>query len=154
MLKAAGVDELMTAIRTVHSGDVYIHSPMATKLVGDYVNRLRGGQGDDLYEKLSVRERQVLPMLAEGRTVQEIGDVLHVSPYTIQTYRKRIMQKLGIHRSNELLMYALRRGWSTWSRSLGSHCCVRSTGIVDPIITRRVSSSGTRSLPSCVNEYI
>ena len=57
-----------------------------------------------------VRERQVLPMLAEGRTVQEIGDVLHVSPYTIQTYRKRIMQKLGIHRSNELLMYALRRG--------------------------------------------
>ena len=54
MLKAAGVDELMTAIRTVHSGDVYIHSPMATKLVGDYVNRLRGGQGDDLYEKLSV----------------------------------------------------------------------------------------------------
>jgi two-component system response regulator NreC len=110
VLKTAGVDELITAIRTVHSGDVYIHSPMTTKLVGDYVNRLRGGQGDDLYEKLSARERQVLPMLAEGRTVKEIGDVLRVSPYTIQTYRQRIMQKLGIHRSNELLMYALRRG--------------------------------------------
>ena len=110
VLKVAGVEELMTAIRTVHEGEVYIHSPMTTKLVGDYVNRLRGGRGEDLYEKLSARERQVLPMLAEGRTVHEVGDVLHVSPYTVQTYRQRIMQKLGVHSSIELLMYALRKG--------------------------------------------
>ena len=110
LLMAASADELLTAIRTVYAGEVFIYPPMATMLVGDYLKRLRGGHGDDPHEKLSVRERQVLPMFAEGGTTHDIADSLHISPYTVQTYRQRIMKKLGVHSSTELLIYALRRG--------------------------------------------
>lgn len=110
ILKGAAIDELLAAIRTVHAGETYIHPRMATKLVGDYLSRLEGGEGQDAYARLSTREREVLPLLAEDRTTQEIGDILHVSPYTVQTYRQRIMQKLDLHSKTELLRYALRRG--------------------------------------------
>ena len=110
VLKAAGVDELLAAIRTVHAGDVFIYPAMATRLVGDYLKRLRGGESDDPYEKLSAREREVLAMLAEGRAVNNIAEELHVSPYTVQTYRQRIMHKLDVHTATELLLFAIRRG--------------------------------------------
>ena len=110
VLMTAGVDDLVAAIRRVHSGEVFICPSMATKLVDDYVRRLRGDKGDDPYEKLSTRERQVLPMLTAGRTLREVAYTLHVSPYTVQTYRQRIMHKLDVHSSTELLTYAMRRG--------------------------------------------
>ena len=106
--KVASVDDLLTAIRTVHSGEVFIYPSMTTKLVDGYLRRMR--EGEEPYGKLSVRERQVLPMIAEGRTVHAIASSLHISPYTVQTYRQRIMQKLDIHSGTELLIYALRRG--------------------------------------------
>lgn len=108
--KVASVDDLLTAIRTVHSGEVFIYPSMTTKLVDGYLRRMREGEGDDPYGKLSVRERQVLPMIAEGRAIHDIASELHISPYTVQTYRQRIMQKLDIHSGTELLIYALRRG--------------------------------------------
>ena len=108
--KAANVDDLLSAIRTVHLGGVIIHPSMATKLLHDYVARLKGRQDGDPYEKLSAREREVLPMIADGRSPSEIGEALHISPYTVQTYRQRIMRKLGVHSATELLKYALRRG--------------------------------------------
>ena len=52
----------------------------------------------------------MLPLIADGRPVSEIGQALHISPHTVQTYRQRIMQKLGVHSGTELLKYALRRG--------------------------------------------
>ena len=56
----------------------------------------------DPYEKLSAREREVLPMLADGRTNHEIGDHLHISPNTVQTYRQRIMRKLDLHSKTDV----------------------------------------------------
>ena len=109
MLKTADVDELMAAIRTVHSGEVFICPRMATKLVGKYLNNMRSGQREDTYEKLSTREREVLPLLAESHTNHEIADSLHLSPYTVQTYRQRIMRKLDLHSRSDLLKYALCR---------------------------------------------
>ena len=109
MLKTADVDELVAAIRTVHSGEVFICPRMATMLVGKYLNNMRTGQGEDTYEKLSTREREVLPLLAESHTNHEIADSLHLSPYTVQTYRQRIMRKLDLHSRSDLLKYALRR---------------------------------------------
>ena len=109
MLKTADVDELMAAIRTVHSGEVFICPRMATMLVGKYLNNMRPGQGEDSYEKLSTREREVLPLLAESHTNHEIAASLHLSPYTVQTYRQRIMRKLDLHSRSDLLKYALRR---------------------------------------------
>ena len=109
VLKSIDVEELMAAIRTVHSGDVFIYPRMATILVGDYVNRMQADTDKDPYERLSTREREVLPMLADGRTNHEIADLLHISPNTVQTYRQRVMRKLDLHSKTELLKYALRK---------------------------------------------
>ena len=58
---------------------------------------------------MNAREREVLPLLAENHTNQEIADLLHLSPYTVQTYRQRITRKLDLHSRMELLKYALRK---------------------------------------------
>ncbi len=110
VLKGATVDEVLSAIRTVHGGEVFIHPSMTAKLMRDYVKSMHGGEAPDEYEKLSPREREVLPLLADGHTNQEIAERLQVSPYTIQTYCQRIMEKLNLHRRTELLKYALRKG--------------------------------------------
>ncbi len=110
VLKGAEVDELLQAIRTVYSGEVFIPPRMMAKLVRDHVRRLPTGEGQGEYEKLSPREREVLPLPADDRSNQEIAGTLHISPYTVQTYRQRIMQKLNLHSRSELLKYAIRRG--------------------------------------------
>ena len=109
VLKTANVEELVGAIRTVNAGEIFIHPRMATKLVGEYLRRVRSSSGEDSYDRLSVREREVLPLLAESHTNQEIAGMLHLSPYTVPTYRQRIMRKLDLHNRTELLKYALRR---------------------------------------------
>ena len=109
ILKTANVEDLVGAIRTVHSGEVFIHPRMATMLVGDYLRRLNPDQSQDGYQRLSAREREVLPLIAESHTNHEIAEALHLSPYTVQTYRQRIMRKLDLHSRTELLKYALRR---------------------------------------------
>ena len=111
MLKRANIEELVGAIRSVHSGETFIYPRMTTKLGADDVRRLNNGTGQpDLYRLRRLREREVLPLLAEGHTNHEIGDLLFVSPYTVQTYRQRIMKKLNLHSGTELLRYALRKG--------------------------------------------
>ena len=107
LLKGGNVDELVKAVQTVYAGDVFIYPRMATKLVSGYMRRLQPYNEDDGYGKLSNREREVLPMLAENYTNQEVGNKLGLSQYTIQTYRQRIMKKLGLHNKHELLRYAL-----------------------------------------------
>ena len=110
MHKGTGLEELVQSIRTVHSGQVSVSPQTATTLVGAYVRSLRGEAGEDAYDSLSTREREVLPMLAEGRTTSDVATELHLSPYTVQTYRQRIMRKLELHSATELVKYALRRG--------------------------------------------
>ena len=107
MSRKGEVSELITAIRTVHSGQAFIHPHMATNLLGA---RLRRGQNRDIYEALTSRERQVLPLLAQGYTNQEVADMLFLSPHTIQTYRQHIMRKLEVHSKADLLRFALLRG--------------------------------------------
>ena len=109
-LKMTNAEDLLAAVRTVNSGDVCISPAMATKLVGDYLKRSRDPDDADTYRKLSSREREVLPLLAEGHTHHTIAELLHVSPYTVQTYRQRIMRKLDLHSGTELLRYALKKG--------------------------------------------
>lgn len=108
ILKSITTEELSAAIRTVHSGEVCITPMMASKLVDSYVSR--SNTDNDRYYWLSEREREVLPMLAHGKTHSEIGGMLQLSPYTIQTYRQRIMRKLDLHSEAEILKYALTRG--------------------------------------------
>lgn len=109
-LKSTDSEDLLAAIRTVNAGEVCISPSMATKLVGDYLDRSGNPEGTDSYSSLSNREREVLPLLAEGHSHQTIATKLQVSPFTVQTYRQRIMRKLDIHSGTDLLRYALRKG--------------------------------------------
>lgn len=111
LLKDASEDELYSAIRTVRSGEVFMHPRVTTKLVGHYLNRRSNDSSEsDPYDKLSNREREILPLLSESLSNIEIGVKLKISPYTVQTYRQRIMRKLDLHNKTDLLRYAIRKG--------------------------------------------
>jgi len=110
VLKGADPSELLEAIRTAHQGEVFLHPPLTTKLVRDYLRRARLGEVSDSYDALSEREKQVLRLIGEGQTTQEIADALGISVSTVQTHRTHIMEKLNLHRRSELMKYAVRRG--------------------------------------------
>ena len=109
MLKDAATDELLTALDTVHKGRVYVSPSIADTLVGDYLQRVKGVVGPDS-EELSTREREVLQLVAEGNSSAQIAARLHLSERTIESHRKRIMDKLGLRSIAELTKYAIRAG--------------------------------------------
>ena len=79
-------------------------------VVEDYVNLKKTSSREDLYTKLSNREREVFQMIAEGHTTKEISDILCVSPSTIKTHRANIMEKLQIDNISQLIQFAIRLG--------------------------------------------
>ncbi|MGH2533918.1 MAG: response regulator [Thermomicrobiales bacterium] len=108
--KSSAHTELLDAIRTVASGEVFL-DPAATKtLLRGYLGRVRAGDEVDLGEVLSEREREVVKLTAEGHTALQAADQLSLSPKTVETYRHRAMQKLGLTNRAELVRYALRAG--------------------------------------------
>ena len=110
VLKGADPGDLITAVRTVHRGEVYLDPSMAKKLVADYLQRVRAGEVTPPYANLTDREMEVLRLIAEGHTTEEIGRLLNLSPHTVQTHRRAIMEKLHLHDRIELVKYAIRRG--------------------------------------------
>lgn len=108
--KSSAHTDLLDAIRTVARGEVFL-DPAATKtLLRGYLGRVHAGDELDLGEVLSEREREVVKLTAEGYTAQQSGDILSLSPKTVETYRHRAMQKLGLTNRAELVRYALRAG--------------------------------------------
>lgn len=108
--KSSAHTDLLDAIRTVARGEVFL-DPAATKtLLRGYLGRVNTGQELDLGEVLSDREREVVKLTAEGNTAQQAADILSLSPKTVETYRHRAMQKLGLTNRAELVRYALRAG--------------------------------------------
>lgn len=108
--KASAHTDLLTAIRTVARGEVFL-DPAATKtLLRGYLGRVTSGEEIDLVEVLSDREREVVKLTAEGYTAQQASEILSLSPKTVETYRHRAMQKLGLTNRAELVRYALRAG--------------------------------------------
>jgi len=111
VLKQAADTELIQAIRTVHRGEAFLYPAAANLLIEDY--RRRVTRGEDEFDGLSEREREVLKLTAAGFSSQEIADKLIISAKTVDTYRQRIMDKLDIHHRSELIRYALRKGLLT-----------------------------------------
>src|SRR4051794_37272254 len=108
--KSSAHTDLLDAIRTVARGEVFL-DPAATKtLLRGYLGRVRTGDELDLGEVLSDREREVVKLTAEGHTAQQAAEILSLSPKTVETYRHRAMQKLGLTNRAELVRYALRAG--------------------------------------------
>jgi len=94
----------------VYAGDVFLYPSVARRLVTDYLNRVQSGEEKTSYDGLTVREREVLKLIAGGHTNQVIADKLVISPSTVQTHRTRIMQRLNLHSRAELMQYAMRKG--------------------------------------------
>jgi DNA-binding NarL/FixJ family response regulator len=109
-LKKAAGDELVSAVRAVHEGKAFIDPSVAEKVIQGFVSKQDTVGNEDLYDKLSDREKQVLKLIAEGQTMQQIANNLILSIKTVMTHRTNIMEKLNIHNRTELLKYAFRKG--------------------------------------------
>jgi two-component system response regulator NreC len=110
VLKSTIDTELVEAIRVVARGEAFLY-PSATRMVlEDYLTRVQSGNEQDAYERLSEREREVLRLLALGHTAGDIAERLYLSPKSVETYRSRIMEKLGLDNRPALVRYALARG--------------------------------------------
>jgi DNA-binding NarL/FixJ family response regulator len=110
LLKDAMKAELIAAIRAVAEGRSFFSPRISRILQEDYVEALGRKGADDSYELLTEREREILQLVAEGKTNKEIADALNVSVYTVDTHRTHILQKLNLHSVPEVILYAVRKG--------------------------------------------
>jgi DNA-binding NarL/FixJ family response regulator len=106
VLKRSAAEEVVAAIRAVHGGTRYLSPRVADSVIDDYPLDEKA----DLLERLSAREREVLQLLAEGRTGAEIAQRLSLSQKTVETYRARLVEKLGIRDVAGLVKFAIQRG--------------------------------------------
>lgn len=106
--KKAVSSELVSAIHAVYQGDSFLYPSVAKALIDDYLQQT--SKEIDPYERLTNREREVLQLVAEGRTNREIAELLHISMKTVLVNRTNIMEKLGIHNRTALVKYAIRKG--------------------------------------------
>ncbi len=110
LLRTASPDEILTAIRTVHAGELYLGQRRTAEFVRELMEHVRSTNNDDPLRQLTPRERELLPLLAEGGTDAEIGLALNLSPHTVRTHRRRVMEKLDVHSKAELVRFVMRRG--------------------------------------------
>lgn len=107
--KTSADQDLIRAIRAVSRGEVFLYPSAAKILLQGYKVKGEASENEPL-EKLTDRERDVMAMTAEGFSSTEIGGKLFISPKTVDTYRSRIMEKLGLHHRSELVRFALKAG--------------------------------------------
>ena len=110
LLKDTAEEDLIDAVRSVAGGTPFFSPKIARLLVGDSMQRLRNEAASDTYELLTPREREVLQLIAEGKSNKEVAQHLFVSPTTVETHRARIMDKLDLHSTAEIVLYAVRKG--------------------------------------------
>lgn len=110
IVKKSAVTELISAIHAVHRGEAFL-SPMATKMViGRYLQMVGRGEGKQRYDALTSREKDILKLIADGYTNQEIADHLIISVKTVETHRAHVLKKLELHTRAELVKYARSHG--------------------------------------------
>jgi two-component system, NarL family, response regulator NreC len=108
--KRAAPDDLITAVHAANRGETYIYPSLAKLLVNDFLSRAEDGGEKAAINTLTPREQEVLFMLAEGKTNDEIAVELVISPHTVARHRENLMGKLGLHNRSELVKYAIRKG--------------------------------------------
>ncbi|MGA3024085.1 MAG: response regulator transcription factor [Bryobacteraceae bacterium] len=110
LLKDSLKTDLMDAVRAAVRGKSFFSPKVSQVLKEDYVNELEAKGAEDTWDLLTDREREILQLVAEGKTNKEIAVVLNISTYTIDTHRGHILQKLNLHSAPELILYAVRKG--------------------------------------------
>jgi two-component system, NarL family, response regulator NreC len=110
ILKNSADADLIRAVRTVSEGKSFFSPVISKMLLEDYIRQIRDKQVEDSYDLLTPREREILQLLAEGRTNKEVANILKLSLYTVETHRSNILEKLDLHGVPELILYAVRKG--------------------------------------------
>jgi len=111
LVKKAAPAELIYAINAVHKGDSFLSPSISRTVIDEYIRRSKKiSEGEEGFEQLTVREREVLQLIAEGHKTREIAELLYISIKTVETHRAHIMNKLDIHSTAELTRYAIRKG--------------------------------------------
>jgi two-component system response regulator NreC len=110
ILKNSAEADLIRAVRTVADGKSFFSPVIGKMLLEDYVRQIRDKHVEDSYDLLTPREKEILQLLAEGRTNKEVANLLQLSVYTVDAHRGNILQKLNLHGIPELVLYAFRKG--------------------------------------------
>lgn len=110
LLKDSAEADLLAAVRALTEGKSFFSPAISKILVEDYMRQLESRGAEDTYELLTTREREILQLLAEGKTNKDVANMLNLSLYTVETHRTHILQKLNLHSVPELILYAVRKG--------------------------------------------
>jgi DNA-binding NarL/FixJ family response regulator len=110
LLKDSAESDLIDAIKAVSEGKAFFSPEISKILVEDYVRDMRKRGAEDSYELLTSREREILHLLAEGKSNKDIATLLDLSLYTVETHRRNLQDKLNLHSFAELILYAVRKG--------------------------------------------
>jgi two-component system, NarL family, response regulator NreC len=110
LLKDSAEEDLTQAIEAVRDGKSFFSPAVSRVLLQDYMRKLQRVGAEDSYDLLSAREREILQLVAEGKSSKEIASLLNLSTYTVETHRSNIMQKLNLKGIPELILYSVRKG--------------------------------------------
>jgi two-component system, NarL family, response regulator NreC len=110
LLKDSAESDLVRAIHAVAEGKSYFSPAVSKVLLEDYVRKLQRAGGEDSFDLLTSREREILQLVAEGKSNKEVANLLNLSVYTVETHRSNLMQKLNLRGVPELILYAVRKG--------------------------------------------
>lgn len=110
LLKESTESDVLPAVRAVCSGKPFFTPSIARLLLEDYMRVLKQSNAQDSYDLLTEREKEVLQILAEGKSNKEAAQLLNLSPHTVDTHRTNLMQKLNLHNTAEIVLYAVRKG--------------------------------------------
>jgi two-component system, NarL family, response regulator NreC len=109
LLKDSAEEDLIQAVRTVARGRPFFSPRITQTLLDDYVRQLRQKGLQDSYDLLTEREKEVLQLISEGKSNKEVATILDLSVYTVETHRTNLMQKLNLHNTAEIVLYAVRK---------------------------------------------
>ena len=110
LLKDSAESDLVRAIRSVAEGKSFFSPTVSKVLLEDYMRKLQRTGAEDSYDLLTPREREILQLVAEGKSNKEVATMLNLSVYTVETHRANMMEKLKLKSVPELILYAVRKG--------------------------------------------
>jgi DNA-binding NarL/FixJ family response regulator len=110
LLKDSAENDLINAVKAVREGKAFFSPAISKMLVEDYMRQMQDRAVEDSYDLLTTREREILQLLAEGKSNKDVANMLNLSLYTVETHRSNIFQKLNLHSTAELILYAIRKG--------------------------------------------
>lgn len=110
LLKNSAEADLIQAVRAVAEGKSFFSPTIGRMLLEDYMRQVAKREVEDSYDLLTPREKEILQLLAEGKTNKEVANLLNISTYTVESHRGNILEKLNLHSVPELILYAVRKG--------------------------------------------